>query len=59
VGRGQRRQRRHLPPSPPAVDVRLGAVLEAGTEAMRPFLAEGGRVELPIRGHLVTGVRPG
>ena len=34
-------------------------VLEAGTEAMRPFLVEGGRVELPIRGHLVIGVKPG
>jgi len=34
-------------------------ILEAGTEAMRPFLVDGGRVELPIRGHLVTGVKPG
>ena len=34
-------------------------LLEAGIEAMRPFLVEGGRVELPIGGHLVTGVKPG
>jgi hypothetical protein len=34
-------------------------ILEAGTEAMRPFLVDGGRVELPIRGHLVTGIKHG
>jgi hypothetical protein len=34
-------------------------ILEAGTEAVRPFLVHGGRVELPIGGHLVTGVKPG
>jgi hypothetical protein len=34
-------------------------VLDAGVEAMGRFVAGGGRVELPIRGHLVTGVRPG
>ena len=30
-------------------------VLDAGIEAMGPFVVDGGRVELPIRGHLVTG----
>ena len=34
-------------------------VLEAATEAIRPFLVDGGRVELPIQGHLVTGVKAG
>jgi SAM-dependent methyltransferase len=32
---------------------------ESGAEAMAPFVTAGGRAELPIRGHLVTGVRPG
>jgi hypothetical protein len=34
-------------------------ILEAGTEAMGPFVVDGGRVELPIGGHLVVGVRAG
>jgi len=34
-------------------------VLEAGAAAMAPFVVDGGRVELPIRGHLVTAVAPG
>jgi SAM-dependent methyltransferase len=34
-------------------------VLAAGTEAMRPFVVDDGRVELPIQGHLVTGARAG
>ena len=32
-------------------------LLEAGSEAMRPFEVDGGRVELPIQGHLITGAR--
>jgi SAM-dependent methyltransferase len=31
-------------------------LVEAASVAMRPFEVDGGRVELPIRGHLVTGV---
>jgi SAM-dependent methyltransferase len=31
-------------------------LLEAASAAMRPFEVDGGRVELPIRGHLITGV---
>jgi len=34
-------------------------VLEAGVAAMGPFVVAGGRVELPIRGHLVTAAAPG
>jgi hypothetical protein len=34
-------------------------ILAAGTEAMRPFVVDDGRVELPIQGHLVTGARAG
>ena len=34
-------------------------LLEAASEAMRPFQVDGGRVELPIQGHVVTGVRVG
>jgi SAM-dependent methyltransferase len=34
-------------------------ILVAGTEAMRPFVVDGGGVELPIQGHLVTGARAG
>jgi hypothetical protein len=30
-------------------------VVAAAAEAMSPFVVDGGRVELPIRGHLVTG----
>jgi hypothetical protein len=26
---------------------------------MRPFTVDGGRVELPLQGHLVTGVKSG
>jgi SAM-dependent methyltransferase len=33
-------------------------LLEAATEAMRPFTVDGGRVELPIKGHLITATRP-
>ena len=33
-------------------------LLEAATEAMRPFTVDGGRVELPLKGHLVTATRP-
>jgi ubiquinone/menaquinone biosynthesis C-methylase UbiE len=29
-------------------------MLEAGAEALRPFVVAGGRVELPIKGHLIT-----
>jgi hypothetical protein len=32
-------------------------VLAAGTETMGPSVVDGGRVELPIGGHLVTGAR--
>jgi SAM-dependent methyltransferase len=31
-------------------------LLDVGAEAMRPFEVDGGRIELPIRGHLITGV---
>ena len=34
-------------------------ILEAGSEAMRPFVVDGGRVELPIQGHLVTVAKAG
>jgi ubiquinone/menaquinone biosynthesis C-methylase UbiE len=34
-------------------------LLEAATEAMLPFTVDGGRVELPLQGHLVTGVKSG
>ena len=34
-------------------------LLETASEAMRPFVVDGGRVELPIGGHLVTGVKNG
>ena len=30
-------------------------LVEAASAAMRPFEVDGGRVELPIRGHLITG----
>jgi hypothetical protein len=33
-------------------------ILAAGTEAMRPFVVAGGRVELPIKGHIVTATKP-
>jgi SAM-dependent methyltransferase len=33
-------------------------LLEAATEAMRPFTVDGGRVELPLKGHLITATRP-
>jgi SAM-dependent methyltransferase len=33
-------------------------MLEAGTEALRPFVVAGGRVELPIKGHIVTATKP-
>ncbi len=33
-------------------------ILDAGTEAMRPFVVDGGRVELPIQGHIVTATKP-
>jgi SAM-dependent methyltransferase len=34
-------------------------LVEAASAAMRPFEVDGGRVELPIRGHLITGARAG
>jgi SAM-dependent methyltransferase len=34
-------------------------VMNAAAEAIRPFVVGGGRVELPIGGHLVTGVKNG
>jgi hypothetical protein len=34
-------------------------ILAAGIDAMAPFVVDGGRVELPIRGHLVVGVNGG
>jgi hypothetical protein len=34
-------------------------VLEEGAAAMGPFVVDGGRVELPIGGHLVTALPPG
>ena len=33
------------------------ACSEAASEAMRPFTVAGGRVELPIRGHLITAAK--
>jgi SAM-dependent methyltransferase len=36
-----------------------GRILAAGVEALTPFVVDGGRVELPIRGHLVVGVNGG
>ena len=34
-------------------------ILDAGVEAMARFVVDGGRVELPIAGHLVTAAAPG
>jgi hypothetical protein len=34
-------------------------LVETAGEAMAPFVVEGGRVELPIKGHLITGARTG
>jgi SAM-dependent methyltransferase len=34
-------------------------VLAAGIEAVAPFAVDGGGVELPIRGHIVTATKPG
>jgi SAM-dependent methyltransferase len=34
-------------------------LLETASQAMRPFTVDGGRVELPLQGHLVTSVRSG
>jgi SAM-dependent methyltransferase len=34
-------------------------LLEAAIGAMRPFEVDGGQVELPIKGHLITGARAG
>ena len=36
-----------------------GGTVDAGVAAMGPFVVDGGRVELPIGGHLVTAVAPG
>ena len=33
-------------------------ILAAGTEAMGPFVVAGGRVELPLKGHIVTATKP-
>ena len=33
-------------------------IVEAASEAMSPFVVDGGRVELPLRGHLITAARP-
>ena len=33
-------------------------LLESATAAMRPFVVDGGRVELPLKGHIVTATRP-
>jgi SAM-dependent methyltransferase len=35
------------------------SILEAGIAAMAPFAVDGGGVELPIRGHIVTAARAG
>jgi SAM-dependent methyltransferase len=34
-------------------------LVETASEAMAPFVVEGGRVELPLKGHLVVGARTG
>jgi len=34
-------------------------LVDAGVQAMARFVVDGGRVELPIGGHLVTAVAPG
>ena len=34
-------------------------ILAAGIEVVRPYVVDGGRVELPIQGHLVTGAKAG
>jgi hypothetical protein len=34
-------------------------LVETASEAMAPFVVEGGRVELPLTGHLITGARAG
>ncbi|HYN18989.1 MAG TPA: methyltransferase domain-containing protein [Actinomycetes bacterium] len=34
-------------------------LVEAASRALAPFVVDGGRVELPIRGHLITGSRAG
>ena len=36
-----------------------GRILAAGIEAIAPFTVDGGRVELPIRGHIVTATKVG
>jgi SAM-dependent methyltransferase len=48
--------------SPLAQDIGPDAyrrVLEAAAGAIGPFVVDGGRVELPIGGHLITGVKAG
>jgi hypothetical protein len=48
--------------SPLAQDIGPDAyrrVLEAAAEAIGPFVVDGGRVELPIGGHLITGAKAG
>jgi hypothetical protein len=34
-------------------------LVETASMAMRPFEVDGGRIELPIRGHLITGAKAG
>jgi SAM-dependent methyltransferase len=34
-------------------------LVETASEAMAPFVVEGGRVELPLKGHLITGAKTG
>jgi SAM-dependent methyltransferase len=36
-----------------------GRILAAGVEALAPFVVDGGGVELPIRGHIVTATKAG
>jgi hypothetical protein len=34
-------------------------LVETASETMAPFVVEGGRVELPLMGHLITGAKAG
>jgi SAM-dependent methyltransferase len=37
----------------------VDGLVQVASEAMRPFEVDGGRIELPIKGHLITGAKAG